>query len=141
MEVLNPPKVSVKSSRDLAQIIKSILDAREPDELHKEYFYSVGLNQKNHILYICIEGIGTVNYATPIIREIFRNAIIKNAVSIICAHNHPSGEVLPSREDKDFTRKLTEAGRIMGVKCLDHLIIGDNATDLIYRSFADEGEL
>ncbi|MCX5658006.1 MAG: hypothetical protein NTZ48_07320, partial [Candidatus Omnitrophica bacterium] len=80
---------------------------------------------------------GTVNRAIPIVREIIHSALQKFAISIICAHNHPSGDPKPSREDRDFTRELCQAGSVMQVKILDHLIIGDNQ----YYSFADSGEL
>lgn len=122
----------IKSSADLAVILMPSMR-----DLKKEVFKTVHLNASHQVIAIVEESKGTVNYATPIIREIFQKALEHCAVSIICAHNHPSGDIRPSREDRDFTRKLAEAGRIMQVKVLDHLIIGDNC----YFSFADEGEM
>jgi DNA repair protein RadC len=75
---------------------------------------------------------GTVNRAAPVIRECYRQAIIKNATAIIACHNHPSGDTTPSPEDKQFTRELADAGKILGVRLLDHIILGDN-----FYSFAD----
>ncbi len=61
------------------------------------------------------------------VREIFNLALRKEAVSIILIHNHPSGDATPSNADKVTTRKLAEAGRIVGIKVIDHIIIGDNS--------------
>ncbi|MGE0268045.1 MAG: DNA repair protein RadC [Candidatus Omnitrophota bacterium] len=122
----------IKSSADLVSILMPGMR-----DLKKEVFKTVHLNASHQIITIVDESKGTVNYTTPIIREIFQKALEQCAVSVICAHNHPSGDIRPSREDRDFTRKLAEAGRIMQVKVLDHLIIGDNC----YFSFADEGEM
>jgi len=71
------------------------------------------------------------------LREIFQKALQNYASSLICVHNHPSGKTEPSREDRDFTKELYQAGNIMQVKVLDHVIIGDNE----YYSFADDGVL
>ncbi|MEK7812174.1 MAG: JAB domain-containing protein, partial [Candidatus Desantisbacteria bacterium] len=97
----------------------------------------VYLDSSNKIIDITDAACGTVNCAMPIVREIIHSALQKFAVSIICAHNHPSGDTKPSKEDRDFTRELCQAGNVMQVKMLDHLIIGDNQ----YYSFADNGEI
>jgi len=78
---------------------------------------------------------GTVNQANPIIREIFQKAMENFSASIICAHNHPSGDPLPSREDTEFTKALVKAGDILNIKVLDHIIIGNDT----YYSFAKNG--
>jgi len=93
------------------------------------------LNSKNRILDIVEITQGTVNQANPIIREIFEKALQSYASSIICVHNHPSGDPKPSKEDEEFTKSLTKAGEILNIKVLDHIIIGDDE----YYSFADEG--
>ena len=80
---------------------------------------------------------GTVNQAAPIVREIFQSALQHFAVSMICVHNHPSGNNQPSPEDRVFTQKLIDAGKTLQIKVLDHIIIGDNC----YHSFGDRGEL
>jgi DNA repair protein RadC len=71
----------------------------------------------------------------PIVREIIHAALQKFSAAIICIHNHPSANVAPSPEDKKFTQELTEAGKLMDIKVLDHIIIGDNT----FFSFAEEG--
>ena len=70
--------------------------------------------------------------------EVFRFSILKAVSSIILAHNHPSGDAQPSREDVTVTRKLAEAGKIVGIEVLDHIIVGDG--DAFY-SFKEEGAL
>ncbi len=78
---------------------------------------------------------GTINHAVPIVREIIHSALQKFAASIICVHNHPSGNITPSTQDKKFTRELCDAGKLMEIKVLDHVIIGNDQ----FYSFADEG--
>jgi DNA repair protein RadC len=118
---------------------KDIMDILMPQmrDLKTESFKVVYLDSNNRIIDIMDATTGTVNHAMPIVREIIHSALQKFAASIICAHNHPSGDPKPSKEDRDFTKELCQAGSIMQVKILDHIIIGDNQ----YHSFADSGEL
>ncbi len=104
-------------------------------DMKTEVFKVVYLNSNNRIIEISDAARGTVNLAMPIVREIIHAALQKFAASIICVHNHPSANVAPSPEDKKFTDELRAAGKLMGVKLLDHLIIGDGR----HFSFADEG--
>ena len=122
----------IKSSGDIAQIFLPQLR-----DLKIEIFKVAFLNSQNRIIATVEITKGTVNQATPIIREVFQKALEHFAVSLICVHNHPSGEPAPSPEDRLFTKKLIDAGEVIQVKVLDHIIIGDNA----YYSFADRGEL
>lgn len=122
----------IRSSKEVVEILMPRMR-----DLKKEVFKILFLNSKNKIIEISEIAQGTVNQANPIIREIFQKALQSFASSIICAHNHPAGDPVPSREDKDFTRELQKAGKIMQVKVLDHVIIGDNN----YYSFGDKGEL
>lgn len=93
------------------------------------------LDNQNHIIETVEIAEGTVNQASPIIREIISKALQSFAVGLVCIHNHPSGDSCPSKEDRDFTKELCQAGKVMQINILDHIIIGDNA----YYSFADEG--
>lgn len=81
--------------------------------------------------------IGTVNQTIAMPREVFKKAITMNASSIILAHNHPSGDITPSNEDKVLTRRMVEAGEILGINVLDHFVIGHNK----YYSFKENGDL
>lgn len=104
-------------------------------DLKKEVFKVALLDAKNNLLDVVEISQGTVNHVFPIIREIFQIALEKFSSSIICVHNHPSGDPSPSREDISFTRQLHKCAGIMQINLLDHVIIGDNT----YYSFADEG--
>jgi len=104
-------------------------------DLKKELFQVLLLNSRNTILEIAEIDEGGVNQARPQVREIMNRAFQNFAASLIAVHNHPSGDPAPSEEDKEFTRRLVQAGLLMELKVLDHIIIGDNR----YFSFADEG--
>lgn len=106
-------------------------------DLKKEVVKVLALDSQNKVTHIREVEEGTVNYSAPIIREIFEMALRQNAVSLICIHNHPSGDPSPSEEDKRFTRELSSAGKTLQINVLDHVIIGDNK----YYSFADEGAI
>jgi DNA repair protein RadC len=129
---LQEEKIVVKSAKDIVDILMPRMR-----DLKKEVFKTVMLDSKNRIIDIIEITKGTVNQANPIIREIFHKALELFATALVCVHNHPSGNTIPSKEDEEFTKTLSEAGKIMQVKVLDHIIIGDGN----YYSFADEGEL
>jgi len=131
-EEIKERPICITSSQDIVKIMMPRMR-----DLKKEIFKVIFLDSRNKILGMFDSHEGTVNQVSPIIREIFQKALEYFAVSVICLHNHPSGGIVPSSEDKQFTRKLGEAGRIMQVKVLDHIIIGDNQ----FYSFADEGKM
>ena len=123
-------KQKIASARDIVTIIMP-----QMRDLKTEVFKVVYLNSNNRIIDISDAATGTVNHALPIVREIIHLALQKFAAAIICVHNHPSANITPSPEDKKFTQELAAAGKLMGIKVLDHVIIGDGS----YFSFADEG--
>lgn len=102
--------------------------------LQKEHFRILLLDTKNQIITTEEISIGTLNASIVHPRDVFRAAIKRNANSIILIHNHPSGDPTPSNEDINITRRLLEAGNLMGIKVLDHIIIGDNK----YISFKEK---
>ena len=106
-----------------------------------ERFIALYLNSKNKVLVKQVIETGTVNQANPILREIFRYALACDAASVIVAHNHPSGDVQPSIEDKTFTKTLTQAGDVMNIKVLDHVIVARDLEtgEVTHYSFADQG--
>ena len=126
--------LSVKQKIASAQEIVNIIMPQMRD-LKTEVFKVVYLNSNNRIIDISDAATGTVNHALPIVREIIHAALQKFAAAIICVHNHPSANIAPSPEDKKFTRELADAGKLMEIKVLDHIIIGDGN----YFSFADQG--
>ncbi len=104
-------------------------------DLKKEVFKVIYLSGQNQIIDTADLFEGTVNSSAVSLREVIEGAIKHNAVSLIFVHNHPSGNPEPSTSDKDLTRELVYAGKIMRVRVLDHIIIGDNR----YFSFAGDG--
>jgi len=128
----NAGKQKIKSAKDVVEILMPQLR-----DLKTEIFKVVYLDSNNRIIDIEDAVIGTVNHAMPIVREIIHSALQKFAVSIICAHNHPSGGIEPSTQDREMTKELSAAGKLMEIKLVDHIIIGDDN----YYSFADEALL
>ncbi|MEG1931109.1 MAG: DNA repair protein RadC [Anaerovorax sp.] len=102
--------------------------------LKKEMFKILLLNSKNEIITIEETSVGNLNSSVVHPREVFSVAIKKSAASIILVHNHPSGNTTPSQQDIDVTNRLVEAGTLLGIQVVDHLIIGDGK----YLSFKEE---
>ncbi len=105
--------------------------------LSREQFHVILLNAKNQVIDVeCVsEGTLTASLVHP--REVFKTAIRRSAHSVILAHNHPSGDPTPSREDREITRRLVQAGRVIGIEVLDHLVVGQGR----YTSFRERGLL
>lgn len=90
----------------------------------QECMYVLMLNAKNGLIEINLVGIGLVNAMQCHAREIFRNAIIQNATRIVIVHNHPSGNSSPSPQDIEMTRSIVNAGKIIGIEVMDHIVMG-----------------
>ena len=125
-------KQRISSAKDIVDILSPQLR-----DLKTEVFKVVYLDSNNRIIDITDAAIGTVNHVMPIVREIIHLALQKFVVSIVCVHNHPSANITPSTQDKKFTKQLSDAGKLMEIKLIDHIIIGDDK----YYSFSDEGIL
>lgn len=102
----------------------------------KEYFYTIHLDTKNRLICIDQVSIGSQSQAIVHPREVYKTALLSSASAIILLHNHPSGDPAPSREDREITRRLKEAGDLIGVRTLDHIVIGTT-----YFSFVEQGLL
>ena len=107
-------------------------------DVDREHFVILLLDQKNQVIGINTVSMGSLTASVVHPRECFKPAILSNAASLICGHNHPSGDCQPSREDRALTTRLVEAGKLLGIAVLDHIIIGGEGR---YFSFADEGLL
>lgn len=94
-------------------------------DLNQEHFIVIFLDTKNYVIGKKTVFIGSLNKAIVHPREVFKEAIKRSSASIICAHNHPSGDPTPSEQDISLTHRLYEVGELIGIKVLDHLIIGD----------------
>lgn len=93
-------------------------------EQSEEYMYMLCMNTKLELISVFEISHGNVNSSIVGTREVFQKALLANAVSIILMHNHPSGDPTPSREDIQVTKRLTDAGNLLGIRVIDHIIIG-----------------
>jgi len=112
-------------------VITSPLDVKdllmeEMRFLEKEHFKTILLNTKNHVISIEDISVGSLNSSIVHPREVFKPAIRRSSASVILVHNHPSGDPTPSKEDIEVTSRLVNAGNILGISVLDHIIIGNN---------------
>ena len=103
----------------------------------QEYFFSILLDGAHQVISVEVITKGLVNRTVIHPREVFRKAVQKNAVAVVVAHNHPSGNVTPSTEDTEITGRLKEAGKVLGIAVLDHIIFCKGE----YHSFLENGEL
>ena len=124
--------IKISCSKDVFLNYKSLfLDVKQ------ECFYCLYLNNKNYVIERKLLFMGTINKSIVHPREIFKNAYLTSASGIICIHNHPSGDVNPSSEDKYLTKALVDIGKIQNIPILDHIIIGEDN----YFSFMENGLL
>lgn len=111
----------IPSPEDGYNLLKQFLG-----DVDREYFIVVCLDTKNQPTAINICHIGSLNASLVHPREVMKPAILSNAVSILVGHNYPSGQVEPSQEDINVTKKLVEAGKIMGIDMLNHIVMGED---------------
>jgi DNA repair protein RadC len=123
----------IRSSADASRMLATYLAG-----VDREHFVVLMLDQKNQVIGIHTMSMGSLTASIVHPREVFKAAILANAATVICGHNHPSGDVQPSMEDRAITRRLADAGKLLGINVVDHIIIGREGT---YFSFADEGLL
>jgi DNA repair protein RadC len=126
-KIRNPGEI--KTPEDVYAIVKRYAKATQ------EQFIVITLNAAHEPLSVCITGIGTVSNTIVHPREVFTRAIRDMAAAVVVCHNHPSGSIIPSPEDIEITARLFEAGKIIGIRVMDHLIISKSG----YCSMAREG--
>jgi len=126
--ILYAPR-KITDPKDAVNLVKDVIG--EPD---RENFVVIALNTKNEFNQIQITSIGTINAALVHPREVFTGLMLCKASSFIAVHNHPSGDVKPSKEDINLTERLEASGALLGIQMLDHIIIGDDK----YYSFKEE---
>lgn len=122
----------VKSPEDASLLFKQFLDGAD-----REFFIVLCLDIKNQPTAINVCHIGSLNSSIVHPREVLKPAIISNAASIIVAHNHPSNDPTPSREDLEVTKRLIEAGKVVGIEVLDHLIVCEES----FTSLKEKGHM
>lgn len=120
-----PTKTYIKSPEDAINAAAGV-NMEEMRYFDREHFRVMYLDRKGGLLVMEDISIGGLHSSIVHPREVFKTAVKKSAASMILVHNHPSGDPTPSREDIDITNRLIEAGKLMGIEVLDHVIIGDN---------------
>jgi DNA repair protein RadC len=133
MVYLKQTNIAITSARDVVKVFQDLLFLEDQIDREKEHFYVCHLNAKSRIKLVELISIGTLSNALVHPRETFRRAVCQGSASIIVAHNHPSGEAEPSEEDTRVTKLLFDAGNILGIKLLDHVIF----TPTQFFSFRD----
>jgi DNA repair protein RadC len=123
---------TMRTSSEVYGAFRSRFEAADREE-----FLAVVLDGKNRVQGFNVVSVGSLTASLVHPREVFKAAILANAAAVIVLHNHPSGDPTPSSEDIAITQRLRQAGEILGVNVLDHVVIGDGR----YISFADEGLL
>lgn len=123
-------KYILSNSRKIYEYMKYLLINKK-----QEYFYCLYVNSRKELIERKLLFMGTVNSSPVHPREIFKNAYLNSASGIICVHNHPSGDIMPSKEDLFLTDNLVKIGKINGIPILDHIIIGNDN----YYSMHDSG--
>jgi len=123
--------VKVKNAEDVVQSTEELKDKKQ------EYFLTLTLDGASNLIQKRTVFIGTLNQSLVHPREVFADAISDRAAGIIFVHNHPSGDVEPSQEDIALTKRLVEAGKMVGIEVIDHIIISKNG----HFSFQTEGML
>lgn len=126
------PGERFSNSRELYQRYRARFFAAQ-----KEHFFSLHLNSKNQLIREVLVSIGSLSTSVVHPREVFAPAVRDSTAALIFMHNHPSGDPAPSREDRECTQRLVQAGQILGIRVLDHIVLGYED----YYSFADAGLL
>lgn len=136
-QLINIVSEKIYTFSDPESIYKSEIVKKELKLADREKFMAFFLNGRNKVLSYEIISIGSLNSSIVHPRESFKGAIMSSATSIVFVHNHPTGDPTPSNDDIAITKRLVESGKILGIKVLDHIIIGDND----YFSFSKENLL
>lgn len=126
---IKPEGLKIETPADVLPLIRHFADRKQ------EHFLSVTINGANEVINVRVVSIGLVDRSPVHPREVFADALADRASGIIVAHNHPAGSLEPSSSDEDVTRQLRQAGEIMGIHLLDHIIFNRTA----YFSFLESG--
>jgi len=137
IELTEEQKVKIKRDSDLFPIMKEILLRESTIDLNKEHFWCVGLANNSKLLYIELVSLGTLSQSIVEPMDIFAWALQKQVSMLILVHNHPSGELIPTKEDLELTDQMIQVGRIVHIPVKDHLVISTEG----YYSFDREGDL
>ena len=125
----------IEDTNDVYSIMQRVLLRENKIDQEKEHFWIIGMNEAGYILYIELIALGSVKSVDVEPMNVFRVAVMKNATRVIAIHNHPTGRLVPSKEDLDITDRLIQVGRILNIHLVDHLIISTEA----YETFRGMG--
>jgi len=132
--IISERKTKIETPKDIVNIIQPILDAEHETDWDREHFWAIGLNTKNVTKYVELTALGDLALTCASPRNVFRLAIMRACRAIIVCHNHPSGDPWPSPEDDEATENLINAGRIIRIAVIDHIILGHGHE---YYSYTD----
>ncbi|MGI6162990.1 MAG: RadC family protein [Bacillota bacterium] len=124
--------IRIRHGKDVYELLRSSME-----DLDREHFCIIMLNVRNQIITTETISIGSLDTSIVHPREIFKNCIKKSAAAVILAHNHPSGEAAPSDDDIRITKRIIEAGKIVGIHVLDHVVVGHGQYVSMRESFTD----
>ncbi|WP_045461572.1 JAB domain-containing protein [Sporocytophaga myxococcoides] len=130
-------KIKLLNSDDVYSIMQEILLREKKIDRNKEHFWTIGLANNNQILYIELISLGGTSKTIVEPMQVFRVGVLKGAVKMLLVHNHPSGDLIPSEQDKDITDRLLQVGIILDIQVIDYLIISEKS----FTSFLDIGLL
>ena len=133
-EIFQKPKVLPFNFKDSRQVYDKMKEYNKAD---REMFILLFLDTKNNLIKEEIHSVGAIDSSAIYIPQVFKSAILNRASSLICVHHHPSGDPVPSSADDLITRQLVMAGELLGIRVLDHIILGDNK----YYSYGDQGKI
>jgi DNA repair protein RadC len=136
MVYLQNSKIQIENTPQVAKVFQDLLLLEDEIDQDKEHFYVMHLNVKSQVKMVELVQIGTLSSSLVHPRETFRRAVMQGSANIIVAHNHPSGDPEPSDQDTKVTKLLFEAGNILGITLLDHVIF----TNQKFYSFSENQE-
>jgi DNA repair protein RadC len=125
MVLLRNSTITIDQATDAVSVFQGLFSNEDKIDQDKEHFYVMHVNARQQVHLVELVAIGTLNHAEVHPRETFRRAIVEGSYSIIVAHNHPTGDVTPSEADIKTTRVLHDAGELLRIPLLDHIIFTD----------------
>jgi DNA repair protein RadC len=133
VKITKAQKIKLLNSTDIYNIMQDVLLRENKIDRNKEHFWTIGLDTANRLLYIELISLGSSVTVPAEPMQVFRVAVLKAAARLILLHNHPDGDLKPSKQDVIVTDRLYQVGNILGIEVIDHLIISEKS----YNSFAD----
>lgn len=130
LDTVPPSGIDIKNPEAVVKSIRATIKDKA-----KEHFKLILLNTRNKIIGISTISIGTLNANLVHPREVFKDAIVHNAASVVLVHNHPSGDPEPSEDDLEITKRLIKSGKLLGIEVMDHIIVAKDS----FFSFKEKG--